>query len=280
MPPGGSVVRPGADLTQAVEFVTEEAHSVMVLIPMRYGHPAGTERTEGNTMSDEVDLIVEGTIVDDSPIASPAQARELMAEALSLLKQGEEIKYEGRLLLEVAERRLAWKVLGFDSWQDCLARGLEETFKISIDQSKRMAIVASLRLESLSSQDIADQLGVHATTVNRDLRKGREVGLLDDEPDKLMGRDGRTRATGKPESSAPERPPKAKPRADLLKHWMNRVEELRRPLNALRLVRESDDRYARRLSELADTTLVDLRAAHLLLGDILTDFTAAEPREN
>lgn len=247
-------------------------------------------------MSDELETVpvttadvVEATIIDESPFSSPEEAQQAMTEALTLMRDGHQAQQHAQELLEIARARMAWEVLGYSTWEQCLAEGISSIFGIKIDQAARIQIAADLRMQGLATSEIAKQTYVNPATTSRDLKVARRVGLLDEEPVAVPARDGKTYPTTRPSPPAPPAddeddsdghepaaalpPAQRKPprRPDLYKSWRNRIVDLARVTRALQSMRE-DDRYAPRLSDLAEGTTGDIQRAHALLTEVLQDF--------
>lgn len=248
-------------------------------------------------MSDELEPATVSGMIIEGPFSSPQEAQRAMADALLLLRQGHEAQQEARGLLEIARLRGAAELLGFESWEDCLAAGISDTLGLKIPQSERITVAARLRMEGHSVRDIAEKTFVNPATTMRDLSVGREIGLLDDEP-VVAARDGKSyparRPTAEP-ASAPEAedddnveadepataaavpPVQRKPprRPDLYRSWRNRTDELARIGRSLASMRE-DDRYPQRLEDLSQGTAHDVRIVHELLAAILQDFAITD----
>ncbi len=220
-------------------------------------------------------LGLEGVIVDpgaDVPFATPTDAQAVMDEAFMLMRDGSERVEQGQLLLALAERRQAWKILGFDSWEDCMIHGIGTHLRTTIDPELRSALTVQLRArETLSTRAIARVFRVaHSTTV-RDLRLARERGQLDGEPKKITSRDGRMRNS----TMAPNTPR----RKDLLKTWRGAVDDITRRTGTLATLTK-DDRFRPRIGDLSTATRADLQRAHAILTTILHEFGPATPKEN
>jgi hypothetical protein len=105
----------------------------------------------------------------------------------------------------------------------------------SIGKADRLPLVAELRMKNLDTSSIARFMGVSDATAARSLVEARGVGLLDDEPDKVVTKDGRTRPTTRsPEAARPGR------RTDFTKSWRNRDDTLRKLINSFEAALEDD----------------------------------------
>ncbi len=211
-------------------------------------------------MSDELQTPIEGTIVNDRPFEQD-EARAFMDRTLQMLRDGIGMQEQAQKLLEIGARREIWKTLGFASWEDCLTQGIAETFTISMTAAARMPLVANLRKQLGSTTSIAKAVGVVPSTVTRDLQAARAAGLLDDEPDRVVGGDGRARPTVRAE--------RRRPAFD--KSWGNAVETLRQKTVSFERLRE-DTRYGRWIADVSVSSRADIERAHAVLGQILKDF--------
>lgn len=221
-------------------------------------------------MSDEL-AVVEGvmqTTGDAAPFASEAEAERFMTTAMGKLRDSYDMQQEAKAMLIEAQAREAHRLLGFETWEDCLASKLADTFHVSIPQAKRIPIVAQLRLEKRSTKEIAEITGTSHATATRDLQEARRVGYLDEEPQRVMAGDGRPRltSTGQPEPGA-----RQARRQDFGKTFRNRMADLDRVYRAL-LVLRADDRYKLHLSTLAATHGAFLSEVLEALADISEDF--------
>lgn len=221
-------------------------------------------------MSDDelVPALVEGTVLDDRPFTDRGEAQEFMSRTLALLHQGIAMQQQADYLLNIGARREVWKVLGFESWEECLVQNIAETLAVSVTLTPeaRMPLVASLRKQlGNNTQAIADAVGVHSTTVLRDLRSGRASGLLEDEPQRVVGNDGRSRPVTA--TNRPRRPFKEK--------WGRTVYDAVKMTTTFRNMRD-DDRYPTHMPDLVGTCS-DLARLHEVLGQILQDFKIVPP---
>lgn len=224
-------------------------------------------------MSDELvvssQVDVEVAEIVDEPFATEAEAERFMTRAMSMLREGHEMQQAAKDLLREAQAREAHILLGFESWEDCLASRLADAFQLRIEQAKRIPIVAQLRMEGRRTSEIAEFTGTSRATATRDLNEGRRVGYLSEEPERLMSADGKTRPTraDKPDSGLPRQIR----RADFQKSFRNRMHELEKVYRSLLSLRD-DDRYRNHLSTLADTHGALLSEVLNLLVDIKEDF--------
>lgn len=221
-------------------------------------------------MSDELAaLLVEGTIVDDRPFTDAGEAQTFMNQTLGMLRRGVEVEQDGQRLqqeaadlLLIGAQRQVWKPLGFESWEECLTQGVAEVFNITIPRAARVPLVIELRNQGVNTENIAAALHVHSTTVLRDLDSARQDGLLDEEPDKVIGTDGRARPTT-------NNPPGRRP--EFRKTWLNAVDALIAKTHAIKRLR-ADDRYPARLGDITQT-YGDFQRLQSLIEEILRDFT-------
>jgi hypothetical protein len=221
----------------------------------------------------ELEPLVEGTIVDDRPFVDVQEAAEFMTKTLALLRhgveveeQGQQIQQEAASLLVIGARREVWRPLGFDSWEECLTHGFAATFNISIPRAARIPLVVELRHQGVSTKNIAKAVDVHTTTVMRDLQIAREDGLLEEEPAKVVGGDGRARPTVEPTRRRPE----------FGRSWNNAMHAMGSKVSSISRMR-LDDRYPSWLPELAVRHRGDLERWHTALGQILKDFEIIPP---
>lgn len=210
------------------------------------------------------DVLVE----DHTPLTSLPEAQRLMSDALNHLRAGWDPEQGAQRKLSALERRDAWKVLGFESWNDCLAAGLSDTFGLKIEQAQRIPLVAQLRMKDLPNGEISRITAVASATTTRDLQNARMVGLLPQKQPATRddnGRRPRPHSTGARKQSR---------RPDLYKSWRNRVDDLSRLTRSIEGLR-ADDRYRTRLNDLADTR-AEIAAAHAALGRVLADLSTPQ----
>lgn len=205
--------------------------------------------------------------ITDLPYTDRDDADAAVTRAFELLRAGAENIEAGKNLLAQAQRREAWKVLGFDSWNDLILNGVNTHLRHVLDPEvrKRLAIEMRTGGDGASTRQIAAAMDVSHVTIMRDLREARASGQLDeaDEP----------HPTKPPRASPPApRTPGDRRRADLGKTFVNHAVEIARRARVLGAMRE-DERYAEQLEDLL-RTYTDLQAAHAILTSILEDFQA------
>lgn len=201
-------------------------------------------------MSDELEVAghIEGEIVEDTPFASEAEAQRFMVEAVTLLKVSYEGKQRAQELLVEARRREAWKAMGFENWGDCLAATLSDVLHVRIDQVARVPMVAELRMQNKTAAEIAASTGTSKATAWRDLETARSIGLLPEEPERMIAADGRQRPV-RGQKGVPRQAPR---RADFVKSFSSRFAALEKEWRALKAMRDTDKRYKEHLPTLAD----------------------------
>lgn len=219
----------------------------------------------------ELDRIeLRGVVVDpgeDAPITDD-QARQMIEGAFVLMREGNARLEQGKRLLQEAERRQVWRVLGFTSWDDCILDGISKHLRTTVEADARSALVIELRRsDALSTRTIAAAFQVSHSTIVRDLRLAREAGLIGDEPDRIQSSNGRMR------KSHVQKTPR---RIDLLKTWRTAVDDITRRTNTLASLC-LDDRYRDRREDLTRATRGDLQRAHAILTSILDDFDKHQP---
>jgi hypothetical protein len=216
----------------------------------------------------ELDRIeLEGVIVEpgeEAPLTDPDEARSLVEGAFLLIKEGFVRREQGVLLLQEAERRLAWKVLGFDSMDDCMLAGISQHLRTSIEPAARSELVITLRRnDQLSTRTIAKAFDCSHSTIVRDLRIAREQGRLANEPERITSQNGRMRRSTVQQST--------RRRPDLAKTWRTAVDDITRRTKTLAQLC-GDDRYRDRREDLTIATRGDLQRAHAILTSVLADF--------
>lgn len=206
--------------------------------------------------------IVEGEIIDvpaPAPFASAEEASQVMSDAFACLREGRDLIQNGHDLLEVAEARQAWKILGFDNWQDCVLAGVEQHLRTQIKPAYRQELTVDLRKRyGVSSRALAARLGVSHMTAQRDLVKARETGQLTEEAETVVGTDGVERAA------------RSKRRPEFSKSWETQAIRLTKALASLHGKRD-DDRYRAACPDLSVKWQADLRRALDQFADVLED---------
>lgn len=212
---------------------------------------------------DRIDL--EGVVVDpgqDAPYASPEEARAVMDGAFILMRDGSERMNQATAMLAQAERRGAWKILGFASWDDCVIDGISRHLRTTVAPETRASLAIQLRSnENLSTRTIATAFDVSHSTIVRDLQIARTEGRLTGEPKKITSSNGRQRNSTVPTPR----------RTDLAKTWRSAVDDIVRRTKTLAQL-SLDDRYRERRSDLATLSRGDLQRAHDVLTAVLNDF--------
>lgn len=217
---------------------------------------------------DDIDRIdLEGVVVDpgqDPPYTSEEEAREAVDTGLILMREGNERMHQGTAMLALAERREAWKVLGFASWDECLVDGIGKHLRTTVAPAARASLAIQLRSrDKLSTRTIATAFDVSHSTIVRDLQIARDEGRLTGEPAQITSSNGRKR-----KSSVPTSTPR---RTDLAKTWRYAVDDITRRTNTLAQL-SLDDRYRERRQDLATLSRGDLQRAHAVLTAVLNDF--------
>jgi transposase-like protein len=114
---------------------------------------------------------------------SAADARELTDR----IRVGVEAIWE---LVKQAYKSRAWAVLGYDSWDDYCTREFG-TSRIRLPREERQEVVSSMREIGMSTRAIASATGTSYDTVQRDLRRDRNLSP-ESEPAPVTGTDGKT----------------------------------------------------------------------------------------
>jgi hypothetical protein len=217
---------------------------------------------------------IEGQVVDPRdlnqvvPFTSADEARSCLSDAFTLLRHGSETLAQGHELLQIAEAREAWKILGYTSWQECMLDGVEQHLRTAIKPDTRRALTVDLRQRyGVSARDIADRLGVSHSTTNRDLAQARESGEITNEGDTVVSKDGAKR----PAKTPPRRLPL--PRA-----FDQRADKV---LTAVRYLHNmiSDDRWDEHGGRVAVKWTAEMSTSLEQLSAVVAALTEAKERE-
>lgn len=135
-------------------------------------------------------------------------------------------------ILDGYHRVRACKELGIEDWPSVIREGmseeekLEHAYKLNVkrrhlSREKKMGVVKQLAEEvtedgdrKYSTRDIADITGIPKSTVSDYFHELSELGQLN-LPDKVQGKDGKSRPSTKPKREAPEQPTRSKEEAEL-----------------------------------------------------------------
>lgn len=205
--------------------------------------------------------------ITDMPYNDPAEAERVVTRAFELLRTGREAAQEaeaqveqGRQMLEEAQRRHAWKILGFESWEALMLDGITKHLRHVIDPAVRQRLAVDMRVRDQATlRQIAERFDVSHPTIMRDLRDARAAGELVEEQEP------------RPTRPAPDpRDDRMSPRTDIAKTWLNHTDVLVRKARALDRLRLEDNRYPKRKNAFL-RTLGDLKTSHEILGTIITD---------
>lgn len=233
-------------------------------------------------MSETTDLdVVEAEIVSDvvdNPAARFADADEARAAyQATFVKLNDAKRYkdmyedslgQGQVMLAELERRGAHELLGFANFSELVDHGFEQYLGIKTHRGMRMLEEVQLRLEGKNTEDIAAVVGTTSVTVTRDLALARSNGLLEGEPDKVVGRDGRARATRRKEVV----PASREHRESFKRTWDDVVYDLIKRVNRLYNLRE-DDRYPSKHDDIRGN-VSDIGRMIEKLQTIVEDFNA------
>lgn len=118
----------------------------------------------------------------DLPRLSASDARSIIDELRDTVERAVE-------LIRTAYRGRAWESLGYDSWAALCAAEFRD---VDLPRDKRLALVADLRADGMSTRAIAAAVNVDARSVRRDLRE--QLGHSAP-PERVTGTDGRTYPT-------------------------------------------------------------------------------------
>lgn len=132
------------------------------------------------------------------------QVRTLRAEDYTLLSFDDAVALTESIRLTVAEIELkiveayyglAWKVMGYDSWDEYIS-GEFKAAPLAMPREERRTSVASLRQAGLSLRAIGAATGVSRDTVQKDLEAVRNLT-----PDSITGIDGKEYPATRPNVS-------------------------------------------------------------------------------
>jgi DNA-binding Lrp family transcriptional regulator len=218
---------------------------------------------------------IEGQVLDPRdldqvmPFTSADEARSCLSDAFTLLREGSQTLSQGYDLLQIAESRQAWTILGYRSWQECLLDGVEQHLRTAIKPDTRRALSVDLRQRyGVSARDIADRLGVSHSTTNRDLAQARDSGEITNEGDTVVSKDGAKR----PAKTPPRRLPL--PRA-----FDMRADKV---LTAVRYLHNmvSDDRWSEHAGRVAIKWTAEMSTSLEQLNAVVSALTEAKERES
>ncbi len=220
-------------------------------------------------LSDTAGDVHEGVIVEQRaseevvPYASADEANRALTDGLVAIRDGMISARQGQELLEQARARKAWEILGYDSWQACLSDRAQGVFRTVWELDARTELVARLRKGNATTRQIAKALGTAPSTASRDVVRAREAGLLENEPERVEGADGKVRDTRRP----------GEPRRDLSKTFRAAAEIVETKVRTLGACLE-DDRWRSHREGLAPYRH-DLRRSYETLGRLLAELDEA-----
>lgn len=177
-------------------------------------------------------------------------------------------------LLREAYTRQAWRVLGYQTWDDyCTEELSTKTFRLAPEWRQRVVAQLSSGVDAMSNRAIGSALGVHHSTVaaDRQATGGNppvagaqnyapdeivDAEIVDDTPSRRLGADGKLRTVPTPQ-------PKRRP---LIDDCTKAADDILKA--AQRLARlTTDDRFPRNAEQVAAMISSDLyRAIDTLQG--------------